>query len=303
MHTIEIPEKNLMLQFPESATEFTAPQLLAFAELVLGYQTNSIDYRTLKTHMVYRFLNLSRTADLTKDENAQIAENIYIISQLIDGYFTTGRQHGKEVTQIKMDFYVQLLPHISVGNQKFYGPTDALFNTVYGEYLQLTTLLHDFTESGDEAVLNQLIATIYRPKKQNFDEIKHLPDFDGDIRTKFNPHQTESYADTLAKLPYTTKYAIFLFVASCQHFIANNSALPIGGGNTIDLTILFQKDATPNKPNSLGMVGTLYSLAETKVFGDADQVAQKGTYDVLAFLVNQTQQYNDLKQKTNATTK
>lgn len=301
MHSIQIIETQTTLKFPEAAFEFTKQQVIAFAELALLYQSGTINYNTLKTRMVYRFLNMKRTANLTTDKNQQIVENIYNISKLIDNYFIDTRINAKPVKQIKMEFFAQKLPEIKVNNRVFYGPDDALFNTVYGEYLQLTTLLTEYTKNQEEHTLNQLIATIYRPQKPNYNTLKTHPDFDGDKRIKFNPALTPNYAIHIASLPYTIKYAIFLFVASSQHFIATNTALPIGGGNTIDLTILFQSTNTTTT-NSLGMVGTLYSLAETKVFGDVDKVAKKNTYDILAFLVNQTQQYNNLKNTTHATT-
>ena len=161
MHKIEVTEINKVLEFPETAHEFTRAQVIAFSKLALLYQSGHITFNKLKTQMVYSFLNMKRTADLTKDENSQILENIYIISQLVDNYFTEVREGGKAAKQINMHFFMQKLPQISVGKFVFYGPTDALFNTVYGEYLQLTTLLTDYATTSQEAVLDQLIATIY----------------------------------------------------------------------------------------------------------------------------------------------
>lgn len=298
MHSIEIPEKNITLNFPESALEFTRKQLLAFSNNLTLYNADKLDYTQFKVNVVYNFLNLKRKANLSKLENQAIPENINTISNLVENFFIS----KDDTLQLKMDFYKQNLPSFSVDNKMFYGPTDAFFNTVYGEYLACMSFFTDFSKTKDEAFLDKIIATIYRPKKADYKKAKHQQDFDGDIRVKYNPNLTDVYVKSIKKLPFHIKYAIYLYVASCQHFIANNQQLAIGGGNSIDLTVLFNKEQVQDNTNSLGMVGTLYSLAETKVFGSIKEVAEQRTFDVLAFLVNQTHQYNKLKRKTNAST-
>ena len=301
MHTIEIIGKSTVLEFPETAHEFNREQVLSFAFLTSLYQSNKITYTQYKTRLVYSFLNLKRTADFSKEENEPIAENIQQIGVLVDDYFNIKIENGKEIKLIKNDFLLQKLNTVTANGHTFHGPKDALLNTVYGEYLQLISALNDFSRTGEEQFLDKIVATIYRPKKENYERIFNHPSFDGDIREKFNPNLTNHYTATLATLPHHVKFAIYLYVASSQYFIANNTALDIGGGNTIDLTMLFET-STVSQPNSLGMVGTLYSLAETKVFGAAKDVAEQNTYDILAFLVRQKQEIENLKQPTNVTT-
>ena len=303
MHKIQIIQSNQILDFPETPHEFTRAQLLAFTQNIIEYQSGNINFQKLKTNCVYAFLNMKRTANLSNKDHKTVIESINQLSKLIEPYFTTKREKGKELKVINMQFHTQHLPSITVGNTVFHGPIDALFNTVYGEYLQAITHLTDFTQNPQPETLNLLIATLYRPEKPNYNTIKTHPDFDGDIRIKFNPNLTETYAQTLAQLPYHVKYAIFLYLASSQHFIATNSALEIGGGNTIDLTMLFSKTSNNTKTaNGLGMIGTLYSLAETKVFGNVKDVAETNTYDILAFLVNQKTEFEKLNKKQHATT-
>ncbi|MFI1770989.1 hypothetical protein [Thalassobellus citreus] len=303
MHKIEIIETKTLLNYPESGQEFTREQLIKFARLLVLYQSGELSFHEFKIKLTYALLNLVRTANVSKPENAQLLENINQISKLNNQFFTSKREKGKEFKVVNMDFIINLLPTVSVNGKTFHGPTDALFNTVYGEYLQVIMHLNEFAVSGSEDSLNQLIATIYRPQKPNYNKLKHQADFDGDIRIKFNPNLTQNYAQDLAQLPFEVKYAIFLFVASSQHFIANSNALDIGGGNTIDLTLLFSQQSNTTQPaNSLGMVGTLYSLAETKVFGTVKDVAEQNTYDILAYLVNQKTEHDKLKRKNHATT-
>ncbi|WP_044403408.1 hypothetical protein [Lacinutrix sp. Hel_I_90] len=302
MHKIEFIENKTVLHFPESALEFSSDQLIAFSKNLLLYQGEHIAYTQFCTSITYSFLNLVRTADLEKEENLPVIENVNTISRLVNGYFTTKTENRKETKVINMDFYVQKLPLIEIDGHKFYGPSDALFNTTYGEYLKLIHHFNAFASTADENELNNLIATIYRPEKENYKSVKTKIDYDGDRRRKYNPNLTPIYADILSALNYETKYAIFLFVSSCQNYIANCSSLDIGSGNTVDLSILFNSTSTETNNNSIGMLGTLYSLAETKVFGPIKEVAEQNTYDILVYLVNQTHEFNKLKTKSNATT-
>lgn len=302
MHTIQDIGTNTILLYPENGTEFSRENLIAFARLSFLYQCKKLTFHQLKVQLVYEFLNLNRIADTSKSENEQLIENINEISKLNNGFFINPMETDGVINRAKMDFFMQRIPDIKVNSITFYGPQDALMNTVYGEYLQLLTHLSAFGRTADISELDKLIATIYRPKKPNYDEAKEQPDFDGDIRVEFNPNHTDTYAKQIANLGFDVKYAIFLFVASCQYFIANNHHLDIGNDNYIDLTLLFSQEPTDNSKEGLGMVGTLYNLAETNVFGDVRNVAKTNTYDILAFLVNQKMEYNKLKKQSNAVT-
>ena len=142
MHNIEVPEANITFQFPESALEFTREQTILFARLLLLYQSNQITFKQLQIHTTYHFLNLKRRADFTKAENNQVAENIYQISQFVKDYFNEVRENGETKHEVILDFHGQKVSDITIDNITFYGPNEALFNTVYGEYLQL---LNHFT--------------------------------------------------------------------------------------------------------------------------------------------------------------
>ena len=196
-----------------------------------------------------------------------------------------------------MVYYTQLLPKIKVDGVVFHGPDSALFNTVFGEYIQALTMFTDYSATANEDILDRLIATLYRPERAVNDPDDQEQEYSKDPRRKFNPELTDHYAQRLKKLSPNVKYAIYLFFASCQHFIANTTDLDIGGGNQLDISILFKKQAGAKTSKGLGMVGTLYSIAETKVFGNVKDVAGQNTYDVFAYLVDQNHKMEELKKK------
>lgn len=291
MHSIEIMETDTVLEFPASALELTREQLLSFSSRYLAYAEGQISFTAFKTALVYDFLGLLRTADLAQPESMELVRNISDIGNMLNAFFDHKTEKGQSQKVLKMNFYRQLIPNVQVGKTVFYGPSDALFNTVWGEYLQALTLFNDFAASGDEHYLNMLIATLYRPKKRDI-----RPEIQ-DKRVAFNEKFTEYYAGKLSNLAPHYKNAIFLYFASSKHFLENNDALDIGGGITIDISQLYVKDKTVATVKGLGMVGTTFSIAEGKVFGNMKEVAKQGTIDILAYLVDQHQKMQELKKK------
>ncbi|UOY07710.1 hypothetical protein L0P88_03965 [Muricauda sp. SCSIO 64092] len=297
MHKIEFIGSKLELEFPESGLEFNANQFLSFSRLAILMNAKIISFAQFKTRLVYEFLNLKRTVKKKSDHHMPVVENVLKISKLANKYFEAEKKGNETIQVIKMDFYRQLLPKISVNGHVFHGPSDALFNTVYGEFLQLHSLFNDYSSTGDEHVLDRMIATIYRPKKIAYGLRKLLPNYKSDIRKKFNPELTDFYAKKLNGLSPEVKHAIYLFVASCINFLINAEALDIGGGNQINIASLFRPTKSQGKGSGLGMVETLYSIAESKVFGTTEQVAQQNTIDVFAFLVSQKHKIEELQKK------
>ena len=297
MHSIEIVGTKIVLQYPENGTEFNREQLLSFSRLMLLLNTDLITYDDFKVRLTYEFLNLRRSADLSLPENKEIVENVYLISQFVDAYFSEKREDGKAIRVVEMQFYNQVLPEVKIGNRTYYGPDSALLNTKYGEYIQALTAFVDFSKSGKGHFLDTLIATLYRPENPDNDPENPDTNYSADRRREFNPELTEHYARSLKNLNADEKHAIYLFFASCQHFIATNTSLDIGGGNTIDLSVLFKQEPGSNAVKSLGLVGTLYSIAESRVFGNVKEVAGQNTYDVLAYLVDQYHKMKKLKPK------
>lgn len=293
MHSYAIEETETVLDIPENGTEFDKRQFLELSRLMLLYNVQAIGFDQFKVKLVYKLLNMVRSADLDHADNEQVVENVLNLTRHVEPYFYDLKENGTVRKVLHMNFYRQLIPSIKVGRKKYFGPSDALFNTVYGEYIQSLNSFTDFSLTGDMSHLNRLLATLYRPAiKKKDGAIK----FRRDVREIFNPELTDRYAERMAKVPPDIKYAIYLYFASCQHFITTNTALDIGGGNTIDISVLYSGSGN-NGVKGLGMIGTLYSIAETNVFGNSEKVARQYTYDVLAYLVEQHRKMKELERQ------
>lgn len=305
MHTIEIVGTDIVLEYPENPSEFTKEQLLVFSRLMMLHNAGKLTFEQFKVRLTYAFLNLKRSIDPSLEKNYPAIENVMRISRLADGYFSEENTKNGIQKVLRMDFHTQLLPRIKVGGKVFHGPDNALFNTVYGEYLQALSAFMDYSQSDEMADLDRMIATLYRPAKWFRWARKLTKGYSKDPRRRFNPEMTDHYTMTLRKLPLEVKHAIYLYFASCQHFIATSDELYIGGGNSMDISQLFKKSDSPDDGKGLGMIGTLYVISETHVFGDTDKTSRQNTYDVFAFLVHQAERRKEeekhLKSQRNAT--
>jgi hypothetical protein len=202
----------------------------------------------------------------------KIAENVNLISKLNDDFFTDKTEKGKHFKVINLHFINNLIPKIKVGKGYYYGPSDAITNTEFGEYVAALNAYSDFSNSSDLEDLNNLVSVLYRPGHKDKTNLN-------DRRIPFDKAKTAYYSKQIENIDFKYKYAIYLFFAACQNFIVTNQELEVSGGVDVDLSLLFKQGKSKEK--GIGMVGVIYSLAETKVFGNADETAQQNTYDVL----------------------
>ncbi len=300
MHKIEITGTNTVLSYPEDGTEFTRQQFIDFAGLSCLYMSNHLTWEQFKIKLTYALLGLRRDLDVKKVTiaNMDFFDNLTRISKFAEGFFTEKKLKGeKPVKVVKPDFMKQKIPSFSIGYRAFHGPNDGLFNTKFGEYIQAHAYFNDFSESGLEHDLDMMIATLYRPKKRFLRWKRRSVNYDGDVRQKFNPNLTEAYALKICKLSFDIKYAIYLYMASCQYLIANTPNLELKGGLTMDLSSLFSSKGQGKVKKGLGLVGTLFDISQTNVFGNIDETSEQNTFDVFAYLCQNQEKLRKVKKK------
>ncbi|WP_416440492.1 hypothetical protein ACH3O9_11380 [Leeuwenhoekiella sp. A16] len=279
MHSIEIPYNKIKLDFPGNIAECTTSEYIDFARLNYDYSLGEINFQELKVQLLYKLLNLKRKADMSKKSNAVVAENIFRIGELLNSFYKTTRQDGKTFKEVDLSCITNKIRFFNHGDELVYGPTAALANTVFAQYLAANDSFHDYTATRQEEYLDLLVAQLYWPKGK-----------------KYDPEAIESRAELMSNVDTGIKYGTYLFYAACQKWMATQNALPIGGGKTVDLTVLFsQKTGETTATPGIGMLGTLYDLAETGVFGDIHATGKQNTYDILVYLVNKHHEAEKLK--------
>src|SRR5690606_15247828 len=103
---------------------------------------------------------------------------------------------------------------------EYFGPSDSFMNMKYGEYTDALREFLDFAANGSIESLYIIAAILYRPAKSNYKQLQKRPDFDGDIREKYNSHTLKARADRFQKeMPMGFVYGAYLLFASFQQFV------------------------------------------------------------------------------------
>ncbi|WP_074406626.1 hypothetical protein [Aquimarina megaterium] len=282
MHKIEIPHENNSIEFPESISEMNTDQYIMFSDLAFKFTTQQISYGEFKVQLTYILLNLERKVDMAieSEKTNRVAENVYRVSELMESFFRTESKGDKKFKIIKLEDIINHIPFFTISGTKYYGPKDALTSCSFGQYIQASNALHDFYNTKEEYHLNILVDTLYRPKGE-----------------EFNNESVDDRPDVHVNTSIGVKYGVYLFFAACQEWIVTNKKLSIGGGNAVDLTVLFKsnKPKDPLAPKGIGMLSALYAIAESGVFGAMDKTADQNLYDVLVYMVEKHNEVEKIK--------
>jgi len=299
MHTIEIPQKHLLREFPSQIQEMTPDEFTCFIDLVLQYLSGGITIQEFKLRLIYKLLNirLDLTYRLLSDEDRKnVNGEMFRISELCESFFEEVERDGKKIKTFKLSFTKNLIPIIG---GKFLGPQDALQDITFAEYRIAHRFFAAYLESHSEDDLNHLIAVLYRPAKRLLWIRRLLPSFEGQRRIPFtaktNPLFLEARVKAIAKLPLAVRYGIFLFFSGCEEFLAKGTVNV--DGKPVDFSIIYEKSNDSGDSPDIGLVGILYSLAETKVFGSIEETDGQNLYDVMIRLYQVVKQAKAVEAK------
>ncbi|MEI6901085.1 MAG: hypothetical protein WCL00_14510 [Bacteroidota bacterium] len=299
MHKIEIPQRNLVREFPSEIGEMNEDQFIYFIDLVLQYLMGYIPISEFKTKLVVKLLEIRvnlQSRFMPEREKEQAYAEIFRISELMDSFFEEIEQDGKKIKSFKLSFTKNFIPKIL---NKFYGPADALQDITFAEYRIAHSYYAAYLDSHSENDLNHLIAVLYRPAKSLLWLRRLLPSYDGQSRVPFtaksNPLFLESRVKAIAMLPLPIRYGIFLFFSGCEEFLAKG-IVNVDGKN-IDFSIIYEKPEDDSDSPDIGLVGILYSLAETKVFGSIEETDGQNLYDIMIRLYQVVKQSKAMEAK------
>jgi hypothetical protein len=200
------------------------------------------------------------------------------------------------VKTFKLTFTKNFIPVIC---GRFHGPKDALQDSTFAEYRIAHGYYAAYLESHSEDDLNHLVAVLYRPPKRFLWLKKMLPSFDGQcripIRSNSNPLLLEKRVRQIAQLPLAVRYGIFLYFSGCEQFLAKGSIEL--DGKTIDFSIIYEKPEEGVESPDIGLLGILYNLAETKVFGSIEETDGQNIYDIMIRLYQVVMQQKAMEAK------
>jgi hypothetical protein len=119
------------------------------------------------------------------------------------------------------DFTEQKLLKIGVNSVLLYGPSSALANCTFWEFVKAEKYMSNYLSTQDQDWLDKLVATLYRPKKKDYSKKIH-----DDIRQPFTDQiVTYHLPDVRKSIDIGTKLAILKWFDSCRKLLARNFPL------------------------------------------------------------------------------
>jgi len=263
------------VDFPTALEEFTPKQFSKWVSLLLRFEDGLANYHDLKTEFASFLVK-------RKPNSKQLffASQIFRLSEHLNFLFEEKEKEDKielhPATTIK-----NLLPKI----KWYYGPSDALQDITFLEYIHAYQYFQEFIIEKEEQKLDLLCATLYHPKRY----------YIFGKRAIYDPEKAERRAKRFSKLPREIKFAVFYFFKSCDAYL-REAKISIAG-NEIDFGILFKSTDDDQESDGLGMLGVLYKMAESGVFGNIKATAQENFWDVLLKLYQNHIEYLNFKAK------
>ena len=275
MHTIEIPEIKYNAEIPSHVSELSPKQYLTFVKLLLLQEQGEITWEQFRIRLIVSLMDIRKTRRYIQPDQAALVEaNLYQLSELMDSFCDPVEAEGRTKLVLNISFTKNLVPRIG----RLYGPADGLTNISFFEYIDAHHSYIEFIDTLNPDALDRLVTILYRPKKWFAGIRSRLNSWDGQKRIPYNDNQVDKRQKKVKLLPYHYKYAVFLWFRGCEEFLRSGE-IQIGD-STIKLSLLYEGAPVTSKDNT-GLVGVLYTLAESGVFGNAKQTAETNLFDVL----------------------
>jgi hypothetical protein len=153
------------------------------------------------------------------------------LTEAILGEFFTITPEGNY--QLNCTLYKSIIPPFKVGLSRWYGPSDALANITFKEFIHTETNYFKYCETNNLQYLDKLIATLYRPKKHFNFLARYFNTYNADPRARFNDNLLTSRAKKIDTLDNNIKLAILYFYQGCRKFIINYFPEIFSGGGTV----------------------------------------------------------------------
>lgn len=286
MHELFNFKSGKTIAFASDIDELTPEQYLYYLELAMKYMSGEIaDVQELKRLLFVKLTNLKVSWKMhfynpeTREQIwAALAEKI----DLLDSFFDIDEQpDGRKVYKMHLDSARNLLPEY----KGWQAPDWCLDSITVGEFVSCIELLKQIrrlsaepTEENEKAVNEcgkQLFYNLYKPK----------PDHSvTSIRCSLRRTALSERNCGVPKLPESV---IFHIINYFGYFVEIITTTPLViNGSTIDFSVLFPKseEETEQKDGDIGWNGVIFSVAETGVFGNVEQIMKEKLISILLFL-------------------
>lgn len=213
------------------------------------------------------------------------------IAQTLDWQWQTTAittEDGRNGIQIALtyDSLVNLLPCYG----PLFGPASYGADLTFGEFRRAITAMNNYTQEHDEISLLALCGILYR-KVEKVDGVKQ--------RIPFKQALLSNYMQAATRIPEHLRWGIYAWFSNFCEYVYTGTF--IIDGKEICFAPLFERsksdDGNVGNSQDLGMTSILYSVAESGVFGNADQTDNTLLLSVLMKMLNDKQHIDQLKKK------
>lgn len=305
MITLELEEKNILIEFPESWDEMSEPQAHYCLKQAIKMLAGKISEDEFKTLCFYKIADIKRNWRTVMWERLVSAEqlqkknaNAWQLADKLTAFMFNAPEQENAKPEFAFEAVTNFLPTVKIGRQIFYGPQTLLMDLTFAEFRTAIEELNAYFESKDEHQLSMLFAVLYRPPREDLKEAKQDPEFDGRIKTAFNRSHQEAHAKKLDNLKPWQRMAILLHFTWCINYIKSQDL--IIEGRKINFSPLFPKPKESNRSEkpSTGWTGVLFGIAEKGIFGNIKQTDQSNLFDILLLLYDNYLQVEEIKRNS-----
>lgn len=307
MNTVEVPDRKIKVEFPSRWDEMNEDQFTCVIQNWLKLADGKINQDEFMLIVLYNFLGIERgpfhgwkDRRLSRQQMEDKFANIFQLTELLSWLI---RIEDSDEGPLGFLSYAEIrnrIPKIeNDGGVMILGPADGMIDITFGEYRRAWSFFEAYTRNRKHIDLDRMIATLYRPVRDNYETIRFSPEFDGNKRELFNPHLTDHYTELLTRVPFWQKYIIYLWFGNCDKYLKEDE-LELDG-KPLSFAPLFSRVKQSGDEleildeNDLGLTGLLYMISESKMFGDPSQVDRTGYIDLLTALLYWKQQADKIK--------
>ena len=299
MHTVSFSD-NKKVNYASCIEEMSQLEFEHMMMLYSRQQSGEISITDFRYQLMIKVLDIRKTAryyNMTKQQREQIHYNINLLVDTLDSFYVQEVIDGNTVNRLNLNWVKQMIPEYA----GYYGPADALTNCTFYEHKEAFSAYCSYLDTNDEDKLDEMIAILYRPHPQFFRLRRYFSKFDVPERESFSAKTNSlSLARRQRKVkrwPAHIKFAISQWYSNCLEYL--RSGKPVIDGIEIDFSILFPQKTESTGPAGIGLMGIVFSLAETNVFGDAEKTGNSNLFDVLVRLYQLQLEYKAIKAKQN----
>lgn len=178
---------------------------------------------------------------------------------------------------LAFDSTVNLLPSWSV----FHGPASHGADLTFGEFRYAVNLMNQYTSTHDAGALDNLCAVLYR----ELDCMGRRIPFTQDVMLQFSP--------SFSAMPGYLKWGVYSWFASFCDFLFNGTFI-IDGSEICFAPVFKGGGSGPQPDQSIGLNSILFSVAESGVFGNIEDVDNTQLMRVLLKLLDDKQKADSL---------